>query len=164
MSEIMTRFKQWVFLKPLGLTVRKGGRKVQALPHRINGIVRHREKSKTILKPVKTNKKINPSIIQGGFKPLPAPEKQAQPFSELQPLAESRAYFPLGRVTPLQIEENIHHLTREMDTDGKHRHDYHNHHHYSQGLGVSAASASSDQNTWLETTDRNFENYDFNQE
>ena len=57
------------------------------------------------------------AVLHAGFKPLTHPRPPPSEHS----LPARGSFYPLGRVTPLKIEEKIKHLTKELDYDGKHQ-------------------------------------------
>ena len=120
MREIMNRFRQWLFFNPLRPSLRKAAIKWKAQPAKNNQIKMYEGLSENV--PIMHGPKINSQSheVQKDFQPLPLPQTQAQPITQVVAPRLSKSYFPLDRVTPLQIEENIHHLTREIDTDGEH--------------------------------------------
>ena len=125
MREIMNRFRQWLFFKPLRPTLRKAAIKWKAQPAKDNQIKMyegkfHKNLSENVPNMHGTKITSQSPAVQEDFQPLPLSQTQAQPITQVVAPRLSKSYFPLDRVTPLQIEENIHHLTREIDTDGEH--------------------------------------------
>ena len=123
MREIMNRFRQWFFFKPLRPTLRKAAIKLKTKSTKDKRIPKYKGKINLLKsEPQKPGKKINPKPqkVQEDFQPPPLPQTQAQPITQVVAPRLSKSYFPMDRVTPLQIEEDIHHLTREIDSDGEH--------------------------------------------
>ena len=107
---------RWIFFKPLRLSEPHRGIKLRAKPHRKSK--KPQIPNKIAYSGLRTNQAITnvtPAVMHGGFKPLTHPRPQTSKLN----LPARGSFYPLGRVTPLKIEEKIKHLTRELDYDGK---------------------------------------------
>ena len=112
----MNRFKQWIFFKPLRLSEPHRGIKLRAKPHRT--LKKPKIPNTIAYSGLSTNHAITnvtPAVMHGGFKPVTHPRHQTSKLD----LPARGSFYPLGRVTPLKIEEKIKHLTKELDYDGK---------------------------------------------